>query len=241
MPKVGLKAAEWKERLHRYARGTFVFGSGQKPSPRSRWGKELAAINSCPRHKSSCTTDVLGKTIACQCGCHDPITSSSRPGSASSSQAHQSTVQPTSSTSQAVTSHMTLVPTPTLPIPPVQRSTSSALPRMNSPSRSPSPCGEGASMLPTQQRATPPRQVPSKRSSSTAGLLVPSEQPSTSAQFLEQSSMPAPPASPLPKQPCQDPTREQASSEQPSASLSEEVSCYYDKYQYLLTAKVMLD
>jgi len=150
-----------------------------------------------------------------------------------SSQAHQSTVQQTSSTCRAVTSatsHMTLAPTPTLPISPTGLttvSTSSALPRMELRSRSPSPRLEGVLMLPTQQRTT---RSPAKRSSLTAlEPLVPSEQSSTSAHFVRQSSTSAPPASPEPKRLCQDSSRVQASSEQPpSPGLSEEVSCYYE-------------
>ena len=58
MPKEGLSAAEWKERLRKYSHGDFTFKQGQKPSGDSRWSRELAVIDKCPKHKSTSATDV---------------------------------------------------------------------------------------------------------------------------------------------------------------------------------------
>jgi len=51
--------------------GKFVFGSGQKPPPSFHWGKELAAIDNCPKHKTTYSTDVFGRAIVCLCGYHN--------------------------------------------------------------------------------------------------------------------------------------------------------------------------
>ena len=87
---------------------TSTFKRGQKPCGDSRWSKELAAIDKCPKHKSTSANDVYGKKIVCHCGYHDRLPPPSKPGSAGSSVAgvegshtHQSAVQPPSSSSTA--------------------------------------------------------------------------------------------------------------------------------------------
>ena len=129
---------QWKERLHNYARGNFTFLRGQKPAPASRWGKELANMNSCPKHKTTHSTDVFGKAIVCQCRHHHLLPPPSRRGSSirttpSSSQARQSIVQrPSTSTAVELptpaTSHVPHASTSTAPAVPAQPSTSSTLP-----------------------------------------------------------------------------------------------------------------
>ena len=116
MPKEGLSASEWKEHLRQYSRGDFTFKRGRKPRGDSRWSKEMAAIDKCPKHKSTSATDVYGKKIVCHCGYHNPLPPPSKPGSAGSSVAgvegshtHQSAVQPPSSSSTA--SQATVPPT----------------------------------------------------------------------------------------------------------------------------------
>ena len=50
MPKKGLTSSEWRERLHKYADGSFEFGRGQRPMVNTVWAKELEMINKCPKH-----------------------------------------------------------------------------------------------------------------------------------------------------------------------------------------------
>ena len=70
MPKTGLSAVEWRRRLQQYAEGNFTFGRGQKPIRSSVWGKQLAAIDSCPRHRNVSARDPFGRKIVCMCGYH---------------------------------------------------------------------------------------------------------------------------------------------------------------------------
>ena len=86
MPKDGMSASEWRARLRKYSRGDFVFKRGQKPHGDSRWSRELAGIEKCPKHKATSATDVFGKELVCRCGYHDPLPPPSRPGSAGSSE-----------------------------------------------------------------------------------------------------------------------------------------------------------
>ena len=85
MPKDGMSASEWRARLRKYSRGDFVFKRGQKPRGDSRWSRELAGIEKCPKHKATSATDVFGKELVCRYGYHDPLPPPSRPGSAGSS------------------------------------------------------------------------------------------------------------------------------------------------------------
>ena len=156
------ESAQWKERLHNYARGKFVFQRGQKPRGKSRWSKDLATIDKCPKHKSISTTDVYGNRIVCRCGYHDPLPPPSKPGSAGSSVAgvggshtHQSAVQPPSSSSTA--SQATVPPTsssipsssPRLRFSSMRCDVAPVLPSgpRRRPSKLPSPCPEGAPRL----------------------------------------------------------------------------------------------
>jgi hypothetical protein len=72
MPKTGLTPKEWNLRLREYARGTFNFGRGQKPPTKSHWAKEVEKIDSCPKHQTTATVNVLGQPIVCRCSYHAP-------------------------------------------------------------------------------------------------------------------------------------------------------------------------
>ena len=50
MPKAGPSPLEWKRRLEAFARGEYVFYTGQKPRKGSRWHRDLCAIEACPTH-----------------------------------------------------------------------------------------------------------------------------------------------------------------------------------------------
>ena len=70
MPKTALTGQEWRRRLTDYAQGRFVFGRGQKPQRGSVWSRVLMAIEKCPKHRYSATTDPFGRIVACSCGYH---------------------------------------------------------------------------------------------------------------------------------------------------------------------------
>lgn len=70
MPKTGLDASQWRSRLHSYATGKFYFSRGQRPQRGSKWAKEVASIEGCPKHRARSGRDVFGRAILCHCGYH---------------------------------------------------------------------------------------------------------------------------------------------------------------------------
>lgn len=73
MPKRGLTDGEWKDRLDNFARGSYLFGRGQRPPKKSKRALQLQAVESCPKQFSSQKLDVLGRTIECTCGFHKSV------------------------------------------------------------------------------------------------------------------------------------------------------------------------
>ena len=241
MPKDGLSSAQWKERLQKYARGKFLFQRGQKPHGKSRWNKELAAIEKCPKHKTTSATDVYGNRIVCRCGYHDPLPPPSNPGSAGSSVAgvggshtHQCAVQPPSTTmAQPTTSSSMPSSSPHLRFSSVRCDVAPVLPSgpRRRPSKSPSPCPQGAPRLqqsPSRDQSLAsnppspfslgppqsPRQSRKRPTEVQSALVLGSEtaSPPAPGNFADQLSS----VSPEPKRPCPDPAL--------STSLREEVS-----------------
>ncbi len=70
MPKHGMSKSEWKERLEKFAAGTFQFGRGQRPPKGSEAANNLEKVERCPRHLNTSTFNPFGKVIACVCGYH---------------------------------------------------------------------------------------------------------------------------------------------------------------------------
>ena len=70
MPKGGLSAKEWRQRLTGYAMGIFKFSTGQRPRKNSHWDKELTKIESCSRHKNPQSVSLFGQKVLCACGYH---------------------------------------------------------------------------------------------------------------------------------------------------------------------------
>ena len=71
MPKAGPSPLEWKRRLEAFARGEYVFSTGQKPRKGSRWHRDLCAIEACPTHgKPVSARDPYGRPLVCKCGYH---------------------------------------------------------------------------------------------------------------------------------------------------------------------------
>ena len=69
MPKEGKTAAEWKERMERYAKGDFKFTTGTYPGS-GKWREEKKNIDACPKHAKGQRTDLFGRPIVCKCGYH---------------------------------------------------------------------------------------------------------------------------------------------------------------------------
>ena len=70
MPKTGLTARQWNDRLHEYARGTYQFGRGEHPKD-PHWVNALAKIKSCLCFRSAASLNPFGGRIECVCGYHD--------------------------------------------------------------------------------------------------------------------------------------------------------------------------
>lgn len=59
MSKKGLSKKEWQQRLILFAQGKFVFGRGHHPRKGSYRAKELAKVETCPKHRNSVQVDPL--------------------------------------------------------------------------------------------------------------------------------------------------------------------------------------
>jgi hypothetical protein len=70
MPKKGLSEGQWRERLQKFAAGTFEFHRGQWPARNSDRVRQGQAIERHPLHRNSSHLDPLGRRIVCKCGYH---------------------------------------------------------------------------------------------------------------------------------------------------------------------------